>query len=69
MREARPEEIASALSYALRYDGRKRSHTADEIMAQITADRLVEYLRRSGFVVMKGEPTRQPVEPIPRTDS
>jgi hypothetical protein len=32
--------------------GRKRVHGADEIMAQITAERLIEHLERSGYVVM-----------------
>ena len=27
-------------------------HGADEIMAQITAERLIEHLERSGYVVM-----------------
>jgi hypothetical protein len=44
----------------LRYEGRKRVNHADEMMARITADRLVRHLRRSGFVVM-----RQPDAPAP----
>jgi hypothetical protein len=35
------------------YQGRKRVHNADEIMAEIVAKRLVEHLERAGFVVMK----------------
>ena len=50
---ATAEEIAAALSFALRYDGRKRVHHADDAMARITADRLVRHLERSGFVLMK----------------
>ena len=53
LRPASPEEIAETLSLALRYDGRRRVHTADDIMARITADRLVQHLERSGFVLMK----------------
>jgi hypothetical protein len=49
-------DLAGALAYALRYQGRKRTHNADEIMAEIVAKRLVEHLERSGFVVMKREP-------------
>ena len=50
---ATPEDIADALAFALRFHGRKRTHNADEIMAEIVARRLVEHLERSGFVVMK----------------
>lgn len=46
-------EIAEALSFALRYDGRKRVHDTDPAMGRITAERLVRHLERSGFVVMK----------------
>lgn len=47
------EEIAETLAYALRWEGRKRVHHADDMMAWIVADRLVRHLERSGFVVMK----------------
>lgn len=46
-------DVADALAFALRFQGRKRVHNADEIMAQIVAKRLVEHLERAGFVVMK----------------
>jgi hypothetical protein len=47
------DDLVEALAFALRFQGRKRSHRADEIMAEIVAKRLVEHLERSGFVVMK----------------
>ena len=50
---ADPSDLAAALAFALRYQGRKRVHNADEIMAEIVAKRLVEHLERAGFVVMK----------------
>ncbi len=50
---ADPQDLASALAFALRYQGRKRTHNGDEVMAEIVAKRLVEHLERSGFVVMK----------------
>jgi hypothetical protein len=50
---ADPSDLADALAYALRFQGRKRVHNADEIMAEIVAKRLVEHLERAGFVVMK----------------
>jgi hypothetical protein len=56
LRPATPDEIADALSFALQYQGRKRVHHADSTMARITADRLVQRLRVSGFVLMKGAP-------------
>ena len=56
LRPAEPDEIADALSFALQYEGRKRVHHADNMMARITADRLVRHLARSGFVVMKAPP-------------
>ncbi len=53
---ADPSDLASALAFALRFQGRKRVHNADEIMAEIVAKRLVEHLERAGFVVMKRPP-------------
>ena len=47
------EEIVESLSFALRYEGRKRVNHADEVMARITADRLVRHLAESGFVLMR----------------
>ena len=53
LRPATASEIADSLSFALRYDSRKRVHHADDVMARITAHWLVAHLERSGFVVMK----------------
>ena len=41
LRPASADEIATALSFALRYQGRKRVFDADDAMARITAERLV----------------------------
>jgi hypothetical protein len=60
LRPATTEEIAESLSFALRYEGRKRVNHADEMMARITADRLVRHLRGSGFVVMRLPGARAP---------
>ena len=49
---ASPDDLASALAFALRFHGRRRTHNADEMMAEIVARRLVEHLERAGFVVM-----------------
>ena len=50
---ADPRDLADALAYALRFQGRKRVHNADEVMAEIVAKRLMEHLERGGFVIMK----------------
>jgi hypothetical protein len=60
LRPATPDEIAEALSFALRYNGRKRVHDADDAMGRITAERLVQHLEASGFVVMKKPPAAAP---------
>jgi hypothetical protein len=54
---AASEDLADALAFALRFDGRERKHDAGEFMARIVAKRLVEHLERAGFVVMKKLPT------------
>ncbi len=53
---ASAEDLADALAFALRFQGRKRVHNADEIMVEIVAKRLVEHLDRADFVVMKRPP-------------
>lgn len=53
LRAASAEEIEQSLSFALRYDGRKRVRHADDAMARITAERLVQHLQKSGYVLMK----------------
>ena len=35
-----PSDLADAIAFALRFQGRKRVHNADEIMAEIVAKRL-----------------------------
>jgi hypothetical protein len=52
LRPATRDELTQSLSFALRCNGRKRTHDADETMARITAEGLVEHLERSGYVVM-----------------
>jgi hypothetical protein len=60
LRPATADEIAEALSFALRYQGRKRVNHADDAMARITAERLVQHLQASGFVLMKRPPRVAP---------
>jgi hypothetical protein len=47
------DDLAAALAFALRFEGRKRQHDADAFMADIVAKRLVRYLERALYVVMK----------------
>lgn len=60
LRPATSDEIATTLSFALCYEGRKRVHHADDVMARITAERLVRHLEASGFVLMKRPPRAAP---------
>jgi hypothetical protein len=53
---ATPEDLADALAFALRFDGRRRKHDAGEIMARIVAERLAKHLEVAGFIVMKRPP-------------
>jgi len=63
LRPTTPGEIAETLPYALRHDGRRRIHDADDAMARITAQRVVEHLERSGFVLMRRPPAGAPSVP------
>jgi hypothetical protein len=56
LQPATAEDIVDALSFALRFEGRRRVYHAEDSMARMTADRLVRYLEKSGFVVMKSPP-------------
>lgn len=72
LRPATADEIAQTLSFALQYEGRKRVHHADDVMARITAERLVRHLERSGFVVMKKPAAADPTTshmPLPKPAS
>ena len=52
------EDLAAAIAFALRFEGRKRVHNADDSMSEIVAKRLVRHLERAGFVVIKRPPAR-----------
>ncbi len=53
---AKPDDIAEAIAYALQFDGRKRTHRADEMMARIVAERPVAAFEPAGFVIMQRPP-------------
>jgi hypothetical protein len=57
---ATPEEIAEALSYALRFDerGKPRRGGGWDFAAGLAAERLADHFRRSGFIIMRARPTR-----------
>ena len=59
---ASASEIEETLCFALRFAGRRRVHHADEVMARITAERLVQHLERCGYVLM-----RKPIKAPPST--
>jgi hypothetical protein len=60
LRPADPIEVADALAYALRYDGKRRVYHADDAMARITAERLFRHLEQAGFVLMREAPGAAP---------
>jgi hypothetical protein len=53
---AEPDDLADTLSFALRDEGRKSQHDSDKLNADIVAKRLVRYLDKAGYVVMKKPP-------------
>ena len=53
LRPATESEILFDLAFALRHDGRRAFRTADGMMAAITADHLLKFLERAGYVLMK----------------
>jgi hypothetical protein len=56
---ATAEEIASALAHALRFDARgKARRGGGDLAASLAAERLVEHLQQSGFVLMRGRGAR-----------
>ncbi len=58
LQPATDDETELALSFALRFDGRKHHHRADALMARIVAAHLTKHMRQSGFVIMKAPPAR-----------
>jgi hypothetical protein len=53
---ADPDDLSDTLSFALRFEGKRRYNDTDRFAADIIADRLVRHLDRSGYVVMKKPP-------------
>ncbi len=53
LRPATDGEVVEALSFALRFDGRRPFPQASSLMARITAEHLVKHLARCGFELVK----------------
>ena len=53
---ADPADLAASIAFALKFEGRKRWHDADALMADIVAKRLIRYLERARYVVMQRPP-------------
>ena len=53
---AKREDLIQAVQHGMLFDGRKRTHHWDGINAQVAAEKLVDYLARANFVVMRGPP-------------
>jgi hypothetical protein len=49
MKPADPDAVRNALSYALRYEGRRRAHHTDRTMARMTAAQPLEHLTAAGL--------------------
>ena len=60
LRPATEEETADCLAHSLQYDGKRRITRGADLMARITAERQVEHLLRSGFVLMRRPPLDAP---------
>lgn len=52
-RPATDQEVVEALSFALRFDGRRPFPQASSLMARITAEHLARYLAKCGFELVK----------------
>lgn len=54
------DDLIQALAHGLRFEGRRRVHHADELMARIAAEKLADFLSLSNIVVMRGPGARTP---------
>jgi 4'-phosphopantetheinyl transferase EntD len=65
--DATDEEVLLSLSCALHHDGRKRFQHADDIKARLVAEHLLNHLKRSNYVIMRGPArTGHSTPPIPK---
>jgi len=62
LKPARRDDLIAALAFALTRDGRKRERNEPELRAGIVAERLIERLEKSGFVIMRKPPAKGATE-------
>ena len=60
LRPAARNDMEQALSFALRFDGKKPLKQATNLMADITAEHLANHLEKSGFVILRKPPREAP---------
>jgi hypothetical protein len=60
LRPATTDEVVFALAYALRFHEGRRVRDAERMAAQLAAERLVQHLELSGYIVMKKPPSPAP---------
>ncbi len=58
LKPATRESLIQTLAHGLRFEGRKRIHQADELMAWIAAEKLADHIDRANLVVMQKPPGR-----------
>jgi hypothetical protein len=59
LRPATRDELTLSLSFGLGFNGWKRVHGVDDVMARIIAERIAEHLERLGYLVMHKPPLGQ----------
>ena len=53
LKPATRDDLVQAVAHGLQFEGCKRIHHADEFMARIAAEKLVDHIQRCNYVVMK----------------
>ena len=56
------EDVISTIAHALRYEGRKTTRQAEQLVARLAAERIMETLKRA-YVI-----TPRPPHPLARSD-
>lgn len=65
IKPAARDVVVRALARGLSFQGRKRTHQADDLMAAIAAERLADHLARQNLVVVEGPPAPNHAAPPP----
>ncbi len=48
------EDLIHAVTHAMLFDGRKRTHHWDRINARVAAEKLIDQLHTANYVIMRG---------------